>query len=354
MLATPSLVQYADSRTHVTGTGLLKPDTYPQVLVPRVKSSARGRTRSMCPYRGRGAGVGAGLHPRRASGFVSRAGVHDASVCCLFRGANAVAEETSAQTTTRWRMLIFEDAINVECQTWDRRKLFGASTSSGVEETPSFCLLSRQRVHHSRRDFGAGGDGCPKMSSTHSQSVRRFTAATASSPLGAGLRPAICGRRSRGVLGQFSHGLAADRASALVGEVGEAVGAETVRFTLSSVDFETGGPDSGSQAGNFDDRTLVLHSWHPPARRVSCPSVDSHKRWCGFATRRPMTTPAAPVATPGPPSEIAEPKAQGHHGPGTARRGSPELPGPVPVSGRVHSAGTPLSLARRDRERVVA
>jgi hypothetical protein len=27
MLATPSLVQYADSRTHVTGTGLLKPDT---------------------------------------------------------------------------------------------------------------------------------------------------------------------------------------------------------------------------------------------------------------------------------------------------------------------------------------
>lgn len=112
------------------------------------------------------------------------------------------------------------------------------------------------------------------MSSTHSQSVRRFAAATASWPLRAGLRPAICGRRPRGVLGQFSHGLAADRASALVGEVGEAVGAETAKFTLSPVGFETGEPDSGSQAGNFDDKTLA-QNLSSPAGIPSSPSLVS-------------------------------------------------------------------------------
>lgn len=159
MLATPSLVQYADSRTHVTGTGLLKPDTYPHVLVPSVKSSARGRMRSMWPYRGRGAGVGAGLHPRRASGFVSRAGVHDVSVCCLFRGVNAVAEETSAQMTTRWRMamiLTMISTLGVKMAT-EGSCCLEQMPAPVMEETPLLCLLLTAAVASNHSKGAASG-----------------------------------------------------------------------------------------------------------------------------------------------------------------------------------------------------
>lgn len=163
MLATPSLVQYADSRTHVTGTGLLKPDTYPHVLVPREKSSARGRMRSMWPYRGRGAGVGTGLHPRRASGFVSRAGVHDASVCCLFRGVNAVTEGTSAQTTTRWRMMVILTMRSTGVKTGPEESCLEQKPAPAMEETPSFCLLSPAAVQRTRPPLAGAASGLEVM-----------------------------------------------------------------------------------------------------------------------------------------------------------------------------------------------
>lgn len=51
-------------------------------------------------------------------------------------------------------------------------------------------------------------------------------------------------------------------------------GRNMVRFTLSSVDFVTGEPDSGNQAGNFDDKTLA-QNWPSPVDIPSWPSLVS-------------------------------------------------------------------------------
>jgi hypothetical protein len=116
----------------------------------------------MWPYRGRGARVGAGLHPRRASGWVSRAGVHDASDCCLFSGVKAVAEEASAQTTTRWRMMVIFGGdqrrvlkwggIGV---VWSKRKLRVWKSDAIVSARVLTAAVRRPRPPLTER-FGAG------------------------------------------------------------------------------------------------------------------------------------------------------------------------------------------------------
>jgi hypothetical protein len=120
------------------------------------------------------------------------------------------------------------------------------------------------------------------------------------------------------------------------------------------------GDTTGTLTTELWHRTLAQNFGTPAGRvpwaAISCPSVDFSQRWCGFATRRPMTTSAATVATPGPQARLRSPKLRGTEG-----TTGPALHAVVPPNSRVrfrYPGGSTRPtrrspLAQSDRERLL-
>ena len=101
---------------------------------------------------------------------------------------------------------------------------------------------------------------------------------------------------------------------------------------------------------------MATELWHrtfgTPAGRVSCPSADFSQTVVWIRDAASNDDPNRPSGSArAPKRDCGAQSSGGHHGPGTARGGSPELPGPVPVSGGSTRPARRSPLARSDRER---